>query len=73
MPGTFYARPNPEAPPYVSVGSRVTPNTVVCKIEAMKIFNDLEAECSGVITEICVEDAQPVEYNTVLFKVDPAG
>jgi acetyl-CoA carboxylase biotin carboxyl carrier protein len=73
MPGTFYNREKPEAAPYVSVGSRVTPTTVVGLIEAMKLFNEIQADCSGVIAEILVENAQPVEYNTVLFKVDPAG
>jgi acetyl-CoA carboxylase biotin carboxyl carrier protein len=71
--GTFYAQPSPEAPPYVSVGSRVTPTTVVCQIEAMKIFNEIMAECSGVIREILVKNKEPVEYGTVLFRVDPNG
>ena len=69
-PGTFYARPKPDAEPYVRVGSRVTPTTVVCQIEAMKIFNEIQAECSGVITEILVENQQPVEYDQPLFRVD---
>ncbi len=69
--GTFYAQEKPGAPPYVTVGSRVTPNTVVCQIEAMKIFNEIQAECSGVIREICVKDKEFVEYGTVLFRVDP--
>ena len=72
-PGTFYTGPNPEAPPFVAVGSRVTPTTVVCIIEAMKIFNEIQAECSGVIVKALVENGQPVEYGTVLFEVDPAG
>jgi acetyl-CoA carboxylase biotin carboxyl carrier protein len=72
-PGTFYSSPSPDAPPFVTVGSRVTPTTVVCIIEAMKIFNDIQAECSGVITEILAQNQQPVEYGQVLFKVDPAG
>jgi acetyl-CoA carboxylase biotin carboxyl carrier protein len=69
-PGTFYARPKPDAEPYVRVGTRVTPATVVCQIEAMKIFNEIQAECAGVITEILVENQQPVEYDQPLFKVD---
>ena len=73
MPGTYYNREKPEAAPYVSVGSRVSPTTVVGLIEAMKLFNEIQADCSGVIAEVLVENAQPVEYNTVLFKVDPAG
>lgn len=72
-PGTFYATPSPDAPAFVKVGTKVTPATVVCIIEAMKIFNEIPAECSGVITEILVENQQPVEYDQVLFKVDPTG
>ena len=69
-PGTFYAKPSPEEQPYVKVGSKVAPDTVVCKIEAMKIFNDIVAECTGTIVEILVDNAQPVEYGQPLFKVD---
>jgi acetyl-CoA carboxylase biotin carboxyl carrier protein len=72
-PGTFYTSPSPDAPPFVSVGSRVTPSTVVCVIEAMKIFNEIQAECSGVITEVLVQNQQPVEWGQVLFNVDPTG
>jgi len=72
-PGTFYASPSPGAPPFVSVGSRVTPETVVCIIEAMKILNEIPAECSGVITKVLVENQQPVEYGQALFEVDPSG
>lgn len=72
-PGNFYARPNPEAPEFVKVGDRVEPDTVVCLVEAMKMFNEIKAECSGVIVEVVAEDRQFVEYNTVLFRVDPAG
>jgi acetyl-CoA carboxylase biotin carboxyl carrier protein len=72
-PGTFYARPSPDAEPFVRVGSRVTPTTVVCLIEAMKLFNNIEAECSGVIAEILVENGDAVEYGQVLFRVDPTG
>ncbi len=71
--GTFYAQPNPDAPPYVSVGSKVTPTTVMCMIEAMKIFNEIQAECSGVVVEVLVKNKEPVEYGTVLFRVDPNG
>lgn len=70
--GTFYSKPNPEAEPYVKVGSRVTEKTVVGLIEAMKIFNEVLAGVSGVITEVLVENQQPVEYGTVLFRVDPS-
>jgi acetyl-CoA carboxylase biotin carboxyl carrier protein len=72
-PGTFYAAPSPGAPPFIQVGSRVEPTTVVGVIEAMKIFNEIQAECSGVVAEICVENQQPVEYDQVLLKVDPAA
>jgi len=72
-PGTFYAAPSPGADTFVRVGSRVTPTTVVCLIEAMKLFNEIPAGCSGVIAEILVENQQPVEYNQVLFRVDPTG
>jgi acetyl-CoA carboxylase biotin carboxyl carrier protein len=72
-PGTFYAAPTPEAEAFVRVGARVTPTTVVCIIEAMKIFNEITADCSGVIAEVLVENQQPVEFGQVLFKVDPTG
>lgn len=72
-PGTYYAQSKPGADPYVKVGMRVSPSTVVGLIEAMKIYNEISADCSGVIVEILVEDGQPVEFDTVLFKVDPTG
>jgi acetyl-CoA carboxylase biotin carboxyl carrier protein len=71
--GTFYAQEKPGSPPFVTVGTRVTPDKIVCQIEAMKIFNEVAAECTGVITEILVENKQPVEYGTVLFRVDPSA
>src|SRR5262249_56279028 len=70
-PGTFYAAPKPGAEPFVRVGSRVTPTTVVGIIEAMKILNEITADCTGVITEVLVENQQPVEFGQVLFRVDP--
>lgn len=73
MVGTFYAQPEPGADPYAKVGTRVAPGQTVCIIEAMKIMNEIEAEISGVIREVCVEDASPVEYGQVLFRVDPNG
>ena len=73
MVGTFYKSPEPGADPYVKVGTRVTPGQTVCIIEAMKIMNEIEAEIAGVVREICVEDAQPVEFGQVLFRVDPNG
>ncbi len=72
-PGTFYNREKPEATPYVTVGTRVTPTTVVGLIEAMKLFSEIYADCSGVVVEVVAENGQPVEYGTVLFKIDPAG
>jgi acetyl-CoA carboxylase biotin carboxyl carrier protein len=72
-PGTFYKSPDPDSPAFVSVGSRVAPETVVCVIEAMKIFNEIHAECAGVITKVLVDNAQPVEYGQPLFEVDPAA
>jgi acetyl-CoA carboxylase biotin carboxyl carrier protein len=71
--GTFYARPNPDAELYVKVGSRVTPATVVGLIEAMKLYNDVQANCSGVVAEILVENQQAVEFGQVLFRVDPTA
>ena len=69
-PGTFYSSAKPGTEPYVKVGSRVTPTTVVCMIEAMKIFNEITADCTGVITEVLAENQQAVEYGQVLFQVD---
>lgn len=73
MVGTFYAAPEPGAEPYVRVGQRVTAGQTVCIVEAMKIMNEIEAELGGVIREVSVEDATPVEYGQVLFRVDPNG
>jgi acetyl-CoA carboxylase biotin carboxyl carrier protein len=71
--GTFYAAANPESPPFVQVGSRVTPDTVVGLIEAMKLFNEIQAGCSGVIAEVLVENQKAVEFGQVLFRVDPSA
>ncbi|HEV8599902.1 MAG TPA: acetyl-CoA carboxylase biotin carboxyl carrier protein [Gemmatimonadales bacterium] len=73
MVGTFYSAPEPGADPYVKVGARITSGQTVCIIEAMKIMNEIEAEFGGVIREINVEDAQPVEFGQILFRVDPNG
>ncbi len=73
MVGTFYSAPEPGAKPYVSVGSRVSKGQVLCIIEAMKIMNEIESEFEGVVKEIRVQDAQPVEYGQVLFRIDPNG
>lgn len=69
MVGTFYKSPSPDEAPYVQVGSRVEADTTVCILEAMKLFNEIQAEVSGEITEILVEDGQMVEYGQPLFKV----
>lgn len=72
MVGTFYSAPTPDVPPYIEVGSEVKAGDGLCIIEAMKLMNELEAEFAGTIVEICVENAQPVEYGQVLFLMDPA-
>lgn len=71
MIGTFYRAPSPEAGSYAEVGSEVNPDTVVCIIEAMKVMNEIKAEVKGVITQILVENAKPVEFGQPLFKVRP--
>ena len=73
MVGTFYSAPEPGAQPYVKLGSRVAAGQVVCIIEAMKIMNEIESEVAGVVREVGVENAQPVEFGQVLFRVDPHG
>ncbi len=69
--GTFYRAPSPNADPYVQVGSSVGVGSVLCIIEAMKLMNEIESEVSGKIAKIMVENAQPVEYNQVLFLIEP--
>lgn len=71
MIGTFYRRPSPDKEPFVKVGDEIKPGTVLCVIEAMKLFNEIESEISGRIVKVLVEDATPVEYDTPLFLVDP--
>ncbi|HPP53997.1 MAG TPA: acetyl-CoA carboxylase biotin carboxyl carrier protein [Thermoguttaceae bacterium] len=71
MVGTFYAAPNPEAEPYVQPGDIVGPDTIVCIVEAMKVFNEIPAEVSGKIAAVLVENGAPVEYGQPLFKVEP--
>lgn len=71
MVGTFYAAPSPESPPYVKVGDKVKTDTIVCIIEAMKLFNEIEAEVNGEIVEILVQNGQLVEYGQPLFLVKP--
>ena len=72
MVGTFYRSPSPDKPPYVKVGDTIKPGQVVCMVEAMKLFNEIESEMAGTIVKILVEDAAPVEYDQVLFLVEPA-
>ena len=71
MVGTFYAAPNPESPPFVKIGDRVGPETTVCIVEAMKVFNEIPAECSGRIVAILAQSGDPVEFNQPLFRVEP--
>ena len=73
MVGTYYATPEPGAKPYVSVGDRISKGQIVCVIEAMKIMNELESEFDGVVREVGVADAHPVEYGQVLYRLDPTG
>jgi acetyl-CoA carboxylase biotin carboxyl carrier protein len=71
MIGTFYRSTNPDTPPFVSVGDKVTKGQTVCIIEAMKLFNEIESEVSGTIVKVMAENATPVEYDQVLFVVEP--
>lgn len=71
MVGTFYTAPNPDSPSFVEVGASVTPETVVCIIEAMKIFNEIKAECRGTIEKVLVKNAEAVEFGQPLFLVRP--
>jgi acetyl-CoA carboxylase biotin carboxyl carrier protein len=72
MIGTFYRRPSPDKPNFTEIGTEITPGKVVCIIEAMKLFNEIEAEVKGKIVKILVDDASPVEYDQPLFLVEPA-
>jgi acetyl-CoA carboxylase biotin carboxyl carrier protein len=72
MIGTFYRAPSPEAASYVEVGVEVSPETVVCIIEAMKVMNEIKAEAKGIITQVMVENAKPVEFGQPLFKIRPS-
>jgi len=73
MVGTFYRAPAPEAPPYVEIGSHVSRGQTLCILEAMKLMNELESEVDGVIREVLVDNADPVEYGQVLFRIEPAA
>jgi acetyl-CoA carboxylase biotin carboxyl carrier protein len=69
MVGTFYAFPSPDSPAYVSVGQEITEDTVVCIVEAMKVMNEIKAECRGVVAEVVAENGKPVQYGQVLFRL----
>jgi len=71
MIGTFYRAPSPESAPYIDLGSEVNPEAVVCIIEAMKVMNEIKAEVKGVVTQVLVENAKPVEFGQPLFKIRP--
>lgn len=73
MVGTFYRSPSPDKGPFVKVGDRVEVGAVVCVVEAMKLFNEIESEVSGRVVKVMVEDAHPIEYDQVLFLIDPKG
>jgi len=72
MIGTFYRSPSPDKPSFINVGDDIEPGKVVCIIEAMKLFNEIESEVKGRIVKVLVEDASPVEYDQPLFLVEPA-
>ena len=72
MIGTFYRAPSPESANYIEVGTEVNPETVVCLIEAMKVMNEIKAEAKGVITQVLMENAKPVEFGQPLFKLRPS-
>ncbi len=72
MIGTFYKRPSPDKPNFVEIGDEITPGKVLCIIEAMKLFNEIESEVSGRIVKLLAEDSSPVEYDQPLFLVEPS-
>jgi acetyl-CoA carboxylase biotin carboxyl carrier protein len=71
MIGTFYRSPTPDKPSFVNIGDDIEPGNVVCIIEAMKLFNEIESEVKGKIVKVLAEDASPVEYDQPLFLVEP--
>lgn len=73
MVGTFYSAANPDSPPFVKVGDQVGPETTVCIIEAMKVFNEIPAECAGKIVAVLAQSGDPVEFGQSLFRVEPNG
>jgi acetyl-CoA carboxylase biotin carboxyl carrier protein len=72
MIGTFYRKPSPDKPAFIEVGSAIAKGDVLCVVEAMKLFNEIEAEISGKIVKILVDDMSPVEFDQPLFLVDPS-
>jgi len=72
MVGTFYRAPSPGDPPFVEIGSRVTPGQTICILEAMKLMNEIEADQGGELVEILVENGTPIEYDQVLMRLRPA-
>lgn len=71
MIGTFYRSANPDSPPFISVGDKVSKGQTVCIIEAMKLFNEIESEVSGTVVKVLCENSTPVEYDQILFVVEP--
>ena len=72
MVGTFYASPNPDAPPFVAAGGAVSPGALLCLIEAMKVFNEIKSEVTGTIAQVLVKNGEPVEFGQKLFLVKPS-
>lgn len=70
--GTFYRKPSPDKPNFVEVGDNISEGSILCVVEAMKLFNEIESECTGKIVKILVDDASPVEFDQPLFVVDPS-
>ena len=73
MVGTFYTAADPQSPPFIKVGDTVGPEKTVCLIEAMKVFNEIQAETAGKIVAVLAQNGQPVEFGTPLFKIDTRG
>lgn len=71
MVGTFYSRANPESDPFVKVGDVVSEETIVCIVEAMKVFNEIPAECSGKIVEVLVKDQEAIDFGKPMFRIEP--
>ena len=71
MVGTFYKRPSPDKPSYLNIGDEIEPGKIICIIEAMKLFNEIESEISGKVVKILVDDSSPVEYDQPLFLIEP--